>query len=92
MSTSRRGFLKSAVAVGGVALGDRAGAWPARSSEGPNGFARPCGMSRLPCELSLSWREARQVGTALKEEEREAPTVHCGQRAEHISTIQSRVH
>ena len=41
MSASRRRFLKSAVAAGGVALGGRAGAWSVRSFEGPNAAAAP---------------------------------------------------
>ena len=52
MSTSRRGFLKSAVAVGGVALGDRAGAWSTRSFEGPNAAAAPLANNAPPAQAA----------------------------------------
>ena len=52
MSTSRRGFLKSAVAVGGVALGDRAGAWSTPSFEGPNAAATPFANNAPPTQVA----------------------------------------
>ncbi len=47
MSASRRRFLKSAVAVGGVALGQRAGAWSVPAA-GRSSSARPAAAARLP--------------------------------------------
>ena len=69
MSTSRRRFLKSAVAVGGVALGQRMDAWSTPSSGGvrapaarPSGGAPPVqGDRRLPTAAEVEeWYTTRR--------------------------------
>ena len=55
MSTSRRRFLKSAAAVGGVALGQRAGAWSAPAGRLP-GSPRPAATARPPAAAAQEGR------------------------------------